>query len=75
MYIGLQVKYPLLSSGFTKLVYSRQTVEKHTNAKFHENSAIGSWVLPCGWADRRTDMTKLKVAFRKLAYAPKKNQP
>jgi len=31
----------------------------------------GSRVVPCGWADRRTDMTKLIVALRNFANAPK----
>jgi hypothetical protein len=42
VYIALQVKYSLLSSGFMKRVYSRQIVEKYTNLKFPENPAIGS---------------------------------
>jgi hypothetical protein len=35
--------------------------------KFHENPSVGSRVVPCG----RTDMTKLIVAFRNFANAPK----
>jgi hypothetical protein len=31
----------------------------------------GSRVFPCGQTDRRTDMTKLIVAFRNFANAPK----
>ena len=42
VYIGLQVKYPLLSLGFMKLEYSRQIVKKYTNVKFNENPAIVS---------------------------------
>jgi len=37
------------------------------NIKFYENQAIGSRVIPCRW----TDMTKLIVAFRNFADAPK----
>jgi hypothetical protein len=33
----------------------------------------GSRVVPCGRTDRQTDMTKLRVAFRKFAKAPKKH--
>jgi hypothetical protein len=36
--------------------------------KFHENPSSGNGVDPCG----RTDMTKLMVAFRNFANAPKK---
>jgi len=39
--------------------------------KFLENFSTGIWVVPCGWADRRTNMTKLTVAFRSSAKAPK----
>ena len=37
--------------------------------KFHESPCIGSRVVPC--AQRETDMTKLIVAFRNFAIAPK----
>jgi hypothetical protein len=39
--------------------------------KFPENPSIGSRVVPCGRTDGRTDMTKLIVAFRNFANAPK----
>jgi hypothetical protein len=54
-----------------KLEFSRQDFEKSSNIKFHENSSIGSRVVPCGWADGRTDMTKLIVDFHNFANAPK----
>jgi len=41
--------------------------------KFHENTSSGSRVVACGQTDRRTDMTKPVVAFRKIASAPKNN--
>ena len=39
--------------------------------KFHENPFDGSRVVPCGRMDGRTDITKLIVAFRNFAKAPK----
>ena len=58
-----------------KLEFSRQSFEKYTNIKFHEYPSNGSRVAPCGQtdrqADRRTDMTKLIVAFRNFAKSPK----
>ena len=49
-----------------KLEISRQTLEKHSDIKFHENPSSGSRTVPC----RRKDMTKLIGAFRRLANAP-----
>jgi len=58
-----------------KLEFSRHFFEKYPNTKFHENPSSGSRVVPCGWADGRidgqTEMTKLIVAFRNFANAPK----
>ena len=39
--------------------------------KFHENLSSGSRVVPCGRTDRRTVTTRLIVAFRSFASAPK----
>jgi hypothetical protein len=39
--------------------------------KFHENLSSASRVVSCGQMDGRTDMTKLQVAFRNFANAPK----
>jgi hypothetical protein len=50
-----------------KLEFSREIFEKCSNIKFHENSSIESRVVPCGWTDGQTDMTKLVVAFRNIA--------
>jgi hypothetical protein len=49
------------------LEFSRQVLEKYSNTKFHENPSIGSRVVSCG----QTDMTKLIVALRNFANAPK----
>jgi len=50
-----------------KLEFSRQIFKKYANIKLRENPSSGSRVVPCG----RTDMTKLIVAFRSFANAPK----
>jgi hypothetical protein len=44
---------------------------KCSNMKFHENPSAGSPVVPCGYTDGRTDMTKLIAAFRNFANALK----
>ena len=43
---------------------------KIINIKFPKNPFRGSRVVPCGWRDRRTDMTKLVIAIRCFAKAP-----
>jgi len=53
----------------------RQFFEKFSNIKFQENSSSGSWDVPCGQIDGRTDITKLMVAFHNFANAPKKLRP
>jgi hypothetical protein len=50
--------------------FSRQIFEKYSNTKFHENPSSGSRVLR-GRTEGQTDMTKLIVAFRNFANAPK----
>jgi hypothetical protein len=42
-------------------------LKKYSNIKFHENPSSGS----CGPEYGQTDMTKLIVAFRNFANAPK----
>jgi len=54
-----------------KLEFSLQIVEKFSNIIFHEYSSVGSRVNPRGRTDGQTDMTKLIVAFRNFANAPK----
>jgi hypothetical protein len=58
-----------------KLWFSRHIFEKYTNIKFNENPSGGNGVFPCGQTDERTDgrtdMTKLIVALRNIANAPK----
>ena len=62
-----------------KIEFSQQIFEKYSYIKFHENVSSRSRVFPCGRTDgrtdkredRQTDMTKLIVAFRNFANAPK----
>ena len=68
MYIGLNEKYSLFFSRLMKIIFSRQIFEKK-NIKFLKNSSSWSRFVPC---ERRTDMKKLIVAFRKFAKAPEK---
>ena len=53
------------------LEFFRQIFGKYSNTKFYGNPISGSRVVPCGTTDRRTDMTKLTVAFRNFVNAPK----
>jgi len=55
VYIGRHVKYPLLLSNFNEIGFFRQTLEKYSNVKFHENPSSGSRVVPRGQTDGRTD--------------------
>jgi hypothetical protein len=54
--------------------FSVKIFEKYLNVKFQENTPKGSRFVLCGRKDegmeRRTDMTKLTVAFRNFAKAP-----
>jgi len=54
-----------------KLESSRMIFEKYSNIKLHENPSSWSRVVPCGRTNGQTDMTKLIVAFRNFASAPK----
>jgi len=58
-----------------KLEFYRQIFETPSYIKFHENPSSRSRVVPPGRTDgrkdRQTDMTKLIVAFRNFAKAPK----
>ena len=53
-----------------KLLLSRQNFDAFSNIKFHENPLIGNRAFH---GDRRTDMTKLIVAFRNFLNATKKD--
>jgi len=71
VHIGLHVKYRYSCSILITLGASGQIFENYTNTEFHENLSSGSPVVPCGRTDIQADMTKLKVAFRSFANAPK----
>ena len=47
----------------TKIEFSLQIFEKLRNIIFQENPSSGRGVVPRGWTDGQTDMTKLTVAF------------
>ena len=51
-----------------KFEFAQQILEENSNVTFYKNPSSGSRVVPCG----QTDMTKLIVAFRNVANAPKK---
>jgi len=55
-----------------KLEFSLHIFEKYSNIKFHENLYNGSRDVPWGQTDGQTDRTKLTVAFRNFASAPKR---
>jgi hypothetical protein len=61
-----------------KLEFSQNILEKYSNDKCHENPTSETRIIPCGKTDkrtdRRTDLTKLTVAFRIFAEAPKRPQ-
>jgi len=49
-----------------KLEFFQQIFEKPSNIKYNESQSGGNQVVPCG----RTDMAKLKVAFRNFTNSP-----
>jgi len=58
-----------------KLQFSQYIFGQYSNIKFDGNPSIGSRIVPCGRTDgrtdRQTDVTKLILAFRNFANAPK----
>jgi hypothetical protein len=64
----MNLKFTLCSCPILmKLEFSRQSLEKYSNIKFHEIPSSGSRVVPLGQTDRRTDTAKLIVAFSNFA--------
>jgi len=55
-----------------KLEFYRRIFEKYSNIKFRANTSSGCRVVSRGETDGRKDKTKLIVAFRNFAKAPKK---
>jgi hypothetical protein len=68
MYIGFQVKYPLFFSDFNEIWILQTDFRKYSNIKFQKIRQVWAELFH---ADGRTDMTKLIVAFRCFAKAPK----
>jgi len=54
-----------------KFEFSLQIFDHYSNIKFHDIPSSGVRVVPYGWTDRQTDITKLTVAFTNFAKAPK----
>jgi hypothetical protein len=54
-----------------KLEFSGQIFGGNLHIKFHQNPYSGSRVVACGQTEGQADMTKLTVAFRNFANAPK----
>jgi hypothetical protein len=69
MYIGLHVQYPLFFSEFNETCTFPSDFRK--TLKFHENPSEGSRVAPRGCTDGQNDMTKVTLALRSFANAPK----
>jgi len=69
MYIGLHVKYPLFLADFNETWIISTDVLKTLENKISWKSDL--LVVPCGRTDEQRDMTKLIVAFRNFANAPK----
>ena len=77
MYIGLHVKYALFCEILMKFEFYGQfffSKNKQTNIKFHENPPNGSRFVPCSQTGRKTDVTKLIVAFRTFVNALKNRE-
>jgi len=50
-------KFPLFLSNFNETsIFFRQSFEKYSNTKFHENPSSGSRVVTCGQTHRRMDV-------------------
>jgi hypothetical protein len=55
-----------------KFEFSWQSFEEYSNIKFHENPQVRAELFHTDWrTDRRTQMTKLIIAFHNFAKAPK----
>jgi hypothetical protein len=68
MYFGLHARYRSFLADFNETWnFLDRNFEKFSNIKFHENPPTGTAVVPC----ERIDITKLIVAVRNFANAPK----
>jgi hypothetical protein len=68
---GFSCKLPVILQVLMKLEFFRQNFENYSNMKFHENPTSETRVIQCGQMDGQTEMTKLIVALRISANAPK----
>jgi len=68
MYIGLHVKYPLFLPEFNETWIFSKNFRKTQVLNFVKIRAVGAELFH---ADGQTDTTKLIVAFRNFAKAPK----
>jgi hypothetical protein len=71
----LHVKYSIFTSNFNEtwiFLTDFKIFEKISNTKFHQNPSRGAALFHRTDGDRQRDMTKLIVAFRNFAHAPKK---
>ena len=69
MYIGLHVKYPLFLPDFNETLIFLTEFRKNTRiSNFIKIHPVRAELFH---ADGRTDMTKLTIAFRNFANAPK----
>ena len=72
MYIGLHIKHPLFLFDFNETSTVSTEFRKIFNTQIPLKSV--QWEPNCSMrTDRRTDMTKLIVAFRSFAKTPKKH--
>ena len=71
MYIGLHVNYLLLLSGFNERHFLNRFSKDTQKSSFKIRKVEAEMFL----ADRRTDMTKLIVAFRNFEKTPKILRP
>ena len=74
----LHVKYPFCLLNFKEiLIFSTDFRKQSSDVKFHQNSSNASWLVQCGRTDgrkdKRTEITKLIVAFLNFANAPEKD--
>jgi len=71
-YTGIHVKYQLFLSDFNELEFSRHFFKKYSSIKFHENPSSKVELYHAdGRTEGQTDVTRLLVAFRNFASAPK----
>ena len=67
VYVGLHVVLSHFNETGIFLTYFLKILKYKISSPFS-----GSWVVPCGWTDRRTDITKLIiVAFWNFSHTPK----